>query len=190
MLRLIIDNREVTQRRFVVGHQSAGHASPHGDDVQRRPQLVRDAGSELAHRRKTVRMSELLDRRNACLCLFVHAGRGRHKSLAHGVQGLRHIGELVRLRDGELAGEITGPHPSRELDDFARRPSYEPRADRKGAEGAKKDAQSGVDTHPPQRRGDVGIPGGQGGCDPDEAAELSRLRINHGNEAHHARRRR
>jgi hypothetical protein len=109
-------------------------------DVERRAELVRDARCELADRRQPVCVAQLLRRR------FARAALGR-EPIAHQVDLLRELAELVALREHERPGEVAGADAARFLGELRDRPPDEDRAEH--------EREQAGDQHGARRRDDA-----------------------------------
>ena len=90
-----------------------------GDDVQRRAQLVGDAGCQPPHGRQPLGVTELLQRGDATQRRRAHLGRGRLQAIEHLVQLARQLAQLVVLARLRARPEVARGHPAR-LRDQAR----------------------------------------------------------------------
>ncbi len=105
----LLDDDAGAGRRPLAARLAAGdHLGAPGNHGERRPELVRDAGRELADRGQPVGVTEVLERGHARLGLGGERLARVAESASHPVDLAREVADLVVLVDGERGIEVAG----------------------------------------------------------------------------------
>ena len=176
---LLLDETRVLDRRPPGPLRRDDLAGTVGDHVERRAELMRDARREPADGRQAIRVTKLVQGRDARLGLGGQPLPGRGEAVAHDVELRGEIPDLVVLSHPHPAREVPGTDGSRPVPQLRHRPADEPVAEPHRDEAAHGGDEGGGERDVPPGHVDVAVLGLQGLDHFDDGRRGSRNRHRH-----------